>query len=50
MTGAKQQMNMIGWRAPEGSYRKARIMGKLFDPDAPDEYLNSFAIGSRSVS
>jgi nitrate/nitrite transport system substrate-binding protein len=50
MSGAKQQMNMIGWRPPEGTYRKARIMGKLFDPDAPDEYLNSFAIGNKSAT
>jgi nitrate/nitrite transport system substrate-binding protein len=44
LTDAKKQMVMSGWRAPEGSYRNHRIMGKMFDPNKPDEYLRSFAI------
>jgi nitrate/nitrite transport system substrate-binding protein len=35
---------MSGWRAPDGEYRNHRIMGKMFDPNKPDEYLRSFAI------
>ncbi|MCW7537723.1 ABC transporter substrate-binding protein [Aquabacterium sp. A7-Y] len=44
LTDAKKQMGMAGWRPPEGAYRKARIMGKVFDPEQPEEYLKSFAI------
>jgi nitrate/nitrite transport system substrate-binding protein len=44
LTDAKKQMAMSGWRAPDGAYRNHRIMGKVFDPSKPDEYLRSFAI------
>ncbi|AKJ30386.1 CmpA/NrtA family ABC transporter substrate-binding protein [Caldimonas brevitalea] len=44
LTDAKKQMGMAGWRPPEGAYRKAKIMGKVFDPARPDDYLKSFAI------
>jgi nitrate/nitrite transport system substrate-binding protein len=44
LTDAKRQMDIAGWRPPEGSYRRVKIMGKLFDPTAPDEYLKSFSI------
>jgi nitrate/nitrite transport system substrate-binding protein len=47
LTDAKKEMQVIGWRTPEGSYRNARIMGKLFNPNKPDEYLKSFAIGAK---
>lgn len=46
LTDAKKQMNLAGWRPPEGSYRKAKIMGRVFDPTQPDEYLRGFAIGA----
>ena len=48
LTDAKKQMGTVGWRPPDGAYRKARIMGKIFDPTQPDEYLKSFAIASRA--
>jgi nitrate/nitrite transport system substrate-binding protein len=44
LTDAKKQMEIAGWRPPDGHYRRVRIMGKLFDPAAPDEYLKSFSI------
>ena len=47
LTDAKKQMGTVGWRPPDGEYRKARIMGKLFDPRAPEEYLKAFAISSK---
>jgi nitrate/nitrite transport system substrate-binding protein len=47
LTDAKKQMGLVGWRPPDGEYRKARIMGKLFDPNAPEDYLKGFAIASK---
>ena len=44
LTDAKKQMAMVGWRPPDGAYKHHRIMGKVFDPAKPDEYLRSFAI------
>ncbi|WKB52795.1 CmpA/NrtA family ABC transporter substrate-binding protein [Eleftheria terrae] len=44
LTDAKKQMGMAGWRPPEGAYRRARIMGKVFDPQRPEEYVKSFPI------
>ncbi len=46
LTDAKKQMAMAGWRTPEGAYRNHRIMGKVFDPSKPDDYLRSFAVHS----
>jgi len=46
LTDAKKQMAMTGWRAPDGAYRKYRIMGKVFDANVPDEYLKSFSINN----
>jgi nitrate/nitrite transport system substrate-binding protein len=44
LTDAKKQMAQAGWRAPEGTMRSHRIMGKAFDANKPDEYLRSFPI------
>ncbi|BCO29691.1 hypothetical protein MIZ03_4615 [Rhodoferax lithotrophicus] len=44
LTDAKKQMAMSGWRAPDGAYRKHRIMGKTFDPATPEDYLKGFVI------
>jgi nitrate/nitrite transport system substrate-binding protein len=44
LTDAKQQMQLIGWRAPEGVHRRAKVMGRWFDPQAPEAYVNSFPI------
>jgi nitrate/nitrite transport system substrate-binding protein len=44
LTDAKKQMALAGWRAPDGAYRNHRIMGRVFDPAKPDDYVRSFAI------
>jgi nitrate/nitrite transport system substrate-binding protein len=44
LTDAKKQMDEAGWRPPDGGYRKYTIMGKLFDPAKPADYLKSFPI------
>jgi nitrate/nitrite transport system substrate-binding protein len=44
LTDAKRQMASVGWRAPEGTYRNHRIMGRVFDATRADEYLRGFAI------
>jgi nitrate/nitrite transport system substrate-binding protein len=40
--GAK--MKELGYTPPSSTYKKYTIMGKEFDPDTPEEYINSFAI------
>ena len=37
-------MAEVGLAAPKESYRKFKVMGKEFDPAAPDAYVGSFAI------
>jgi nitrate/nitrite transport system substrate-binding protein len=44
LTDAKRQMAAAGWRAPEGTMRKIRVMGRTFDPEAPESYVRSFPI------
>jgi nitrate/nitrite transport system substrate-binding protein len=44
LTETKKQLVNAGWRAPDGVNRKARIMGKDFDPTKPEAYVASFAI------
>ena len=44
LTDAKKQMLHAGWKPPNGVYRKYSIMGKMFDPTRPAEYVKSFAI------
>lgn len=44
LTDAKRHMKELGQKAPEGAYPKFTIMGKVFDPAKPDEYVKSFAI------
>ena len=43
--GAK--MKELGYESPSKTYKKHVIMGKEFDPDFPEEYLNSFEIGAK---
>jgi nitrate/nitrite transport system substrate-binding protein len=43
-TDARKRMAEIGLKAPKDNYMKHTIMGKVFDPAKPAEYLNSFAI------
>ena len=44
LTDAKKRMKELGQAAPEGAYPKFTIMGKVFDPAKPDDYVKSFAI------
>lgn len=44
ITDAKKYMSQVGFKPPEGAYRKFKVMGKEFDPSKPDEYLQGFAI------
>lgn len=44
LTDAKKAMKALGQPVPEGAYRKYTIMGKEFDAQKADAYVNSFAI------
>lgn len=44
LTDAKKTMKELGQPVPEGAYRKYTIMGKEFDAQKADAYVNSFAI------
>ena len=44
LTDAKKQMKALGQPVPDGEYPKFTIMGKVFDPAKPDDYVKSFAI------
>lgn len=49
LTDARKHMKDLGQKVPEGAYPKFTIMGKVFDPAAPDAYLKSFAIGKSAA-
>ena len=42
---AKKVMKDLGYDAPDVTYKSHTIMGKTFDPDQPEAYVASFAIG-----
>jgi len=44
LTDAKKRMKELGQGVPDGAYPKFTIMGKVFDPTKPDDYVKSFAI------
>ena len=44
VTDARKRMAEMDMKAPTTSYAKFKVMGKEFDPAAPDKYLASFAI------
>lgn len=44
---AKKIMNELGYDAPDVTYKSHTIMGKSFNPDTPEEYVKSFAIGRK---
>jgi len=44
LTDAKKAMKALGQPVPEDAYRKYTIMGKEFDAQKADAYVNSFAI------
>ncbi|MEO0744454.1 MAG: CmpA/NrtA family ABC transporter substrate-binding protein, partial [Pseudomonadota bacterium] len=41
---AKKVMTDLGYDAPDITYKTHTIMGKTFDPDTPEAYVDSFAI------
>ena len=43
-TDAQKVMKEMGLKPPSATYASYTIMGKKFDPDKADEYVNSFAI------
>jgi len=43
-TDAQAVMADMGLSAPAKTYQSYEIMGKTFDPMAPEAYVNSFAI------
>tara|TARA_B100000809_G_scaffold49621_1_gene44589 strand:+ start:13286 stop:14710 length:1425 start_codon:yes stop_codon:yes gene_type:complete len=43
-TECGNKMKELGYEAPTTTYKKHFIMGKEFDPNKPEEYVNSFAI------
>jgi nitrate/nitrite transport system substrate-binding protein len=40
----RKVMQDLGYPAPEQSYERYTIMGKLFDPEQPQAYVESFPI------
>jgi nitrate/nitrite transport system substrate-binding protein len=44
LTDAKKTMRELGQTAPEGAFPKFTIMGKVFDPAKPTDYLKSFSV------
>ncbi len=44
LTDAKKTMKALGHTAPDGALPKFTVMGKVFDPAKPDDYLKSFAV------
>ncbi len=43
-TDAQKVMTEMGLMPPKTSYKSFSVMGKMFDPDKPEEYLKSFKI------
>ncbi len=44
LTDAKKHMKQLDQKVPDGAYPKFTIMGKVFDPAKPEDYVKSFAI------
>lgn len=43
-TEARERLKAMGLEAPAENFKKHTIMGKVFDPAKPQEYVDSFAI------
>ncbi|MGE3246625.1 MAG: nitrate ABC transporter substrate-binding protein, partial [Beijerinckiaceae bacterium] len=43
-TDTAKLMKEVGLKPPEATSKTFVVMGKTFDPDKPEEYINSFAI------
>ena len=48
LTDAKKHMKQLDQKVPDGAYPKFTIMGKVFDPALPEDYIKSFAISKMS--
>ncbi|MBX3586000.1 MAG: ABC transporter substrate-binding protein [Ramlibacter sp.] len=48
LTDAKKHMKELDQKVPDGAYPKFTIMGKVFDPARPDDYVKSFAISKQA--
>jgi nitrate/nitrite transport system substrate-binding protein len=48
LTDAKKHMKQLDQKVPDGAYPKFTIMGKVFDPALPEDYIKSFAINKMS--
>ena len=44
VTDARKYMSQIDMKAPASSYARFKVMGKVFDPAQPEEYLAGFKI------
>ena len=49
LTDAKKAMKQLDQKVPDGAYPKFTVMGKVFDPARPDEYLKGFAISKSAA-
>src|ERR1700759_2926630 len=47
-TGTARIMKEMGQTAPASAYKSFAVMGKTFDPNKPDDYVNSFKIRKAS--
>jgi nitrate/nitrite transport system substrate-binding protein len=47
-TDTRKVMTEMGLSPPSTSYKSFSVMGKSFDPEKPDDYLNSFKIRKAS--
>jgi nitrate/nitrite transport system substrate-binding protein len=47
-TDTRKAMAEMGLTPPASSYKSFSVMGKTFDPAAPEDYLNSFKIRKSS--
>ncbi|MGE3349315.1 MAG: CmpA/NrtA family ABC transporter substrate-binding protein [Ramlibacter sp.] len=48
LTDAKKHMKELDQKVPDGAYPRFTIMGKVFDPARPDDYVKSFAISKQA--
>jgi nitrate/nitrite transport system substrate-binding protein len=49
LTDVKKAMKQLDQKVPDGAYPKFTIMGKVFDPAKPDDYLKGFAIAKAAA-
>ena len=49
LTDARKQMQAMGYHPPSQNYRTITVMGKVFDAQKADQYVDSFAIKRASL-